>query len=497
MRGRPRGRPRLSRSCSNLHKKSNSTGDTINELNIINETINKTINGTLSEMFKSFSLTPAKLDISQHPRISQQTEQSPKQHDQQQSQQSKGSPHHMPQEQLDGIEQQQSEQPSAGSPYQMPQPTPVQSSQPHLSPTSQPSPEQQSQQPPPTQELDSESEHLLETFTNLLGQLHSELKCIRQDIAVLKNYNIIPMDNKIEQTPMILNNYSTPAINQLKPSIQNTVATETFITPTRVAKQPPHNSWDITMLQNTCNRYAPLANGNKQTYIDPQPSDQAPPSVPINKPTADNNNKTIKRNRRPQICCTESHLNNFIPVRPGKATYAAATKRGRKIMVISDSMMQRIRKKEFYQNINHGFCSIKCFPGATPKHMSHYSLPHLIEEAPNSLIVHSGTNSIHNKDKTPENIADEVIQMGTTARSFGVENVLISGLVQRNNGMVTENKRKEVNRFISDKCSMHGFIYIDNNNISLEDIDSDRVHLHESGSVKLANNILNALNHSY
>ena len=38
------------------------------------------------------------------------------------------------------------------------------------------------------------------------------------------------------------------------------------------------------------------------------------------------------------------------------------------------------------------------------------------------------------------------------------------------------------------------FPYVNNNNISFNDICGDRVHLEESGSVKLANNILNVLN---
>ena len=40
-------------------------------------------------------------------------------------------------------------------------------------------------------------------------------------------------------------------------------------------------------------------------------------------------------------------------------------------------------------------------------------------------------------------------------------------------------------------------MFVNNDNIRLEDIDEkDKVHLLESGSVKLANNVLNAINNN-
>ena len=60
-----------------------------------------------------------------------------------------------------------------------------------------------------------------------------------------------------------------------------------------------------------------------------------------------------------------------------------------------------------------------------------------------------------------------------------------------------DRKRNNVNRVLKERCILNNFIFIDNKNICLEDIDDvDRVHLHESGSVKLANNVLDALNNS-
>ena len=80
---------------------------------------------------------------------------------------------------------------------------------------------------------------------------------------------------------------------------------------------------------------------------------------------------------------------------------------------------------------------------------------------------------------------------------IGVQHVMYSSLVIRKDGVTIDRKRNDVNRALKERCILNNFIFIDNKNIYLEDIDDfDRVHLHESGSVKLANNVLDALNNS-
>ena len=110
-------------------------------------------------------------------------------------------------------------------------------------------------------------------------------------------------------------------------------------------------------------------------------------------------------------------------------------------------------------------------------YLHHYILPHIIENCPDTLVLHVGTNSIHNKDKGAEKIAKEVIEAGLTAKSLGVKNIVISGLVVRKNGMVAERKRKGVNNIIKAKCDFNSFYFVDNDNIVMDDICEDGVHL--------------------
>jgi len=201
--------------------------------------------------------------------------------------------------------------------------------------------------------------------------------------------------------------------------------------------------------------------------------------------------------KRPLICCTENHLNNYKPIRPGSASYSQAVKDGGRVQVHSDSMMQRIRKAEFYRNLKRGFGSIRCYPGARPNHMKHYIMPHVLEDAPEVFVAHSGTNSIHDRDITDEELARDVVSIGTNAKNLGAQKIIISGIIVRRNGMHVERRRRNVNRIIEDLCMREGFVFVNNDNIRLEDIDEkDRVHLLESGSIKLANNVLDAINNT-
>jgi hypothetical protein len=123
-------------------------------------------------------------------------------------------------------------------------------------------------------------------------------------------------------------------------------------------------------------------------------------------------------------------------------------------------------------------------------------LPFILEECPNVLVVHGGTNDLRNRDRTAEQIVDDLINIGHTARSLGVETVIFSSLVIRQDGVPMDRKRKEVNRILQERCAqMDNFNFICNDNICYEDIDeTDRIHLLECGCVKLANNVLKSLN---
>ena len=202
-------------------------------------------------------------------------------------------------------------------------------------------------------------------------------------------------------------------------------------------------------------------------------------------------------NKRPLICMTEKHLQKFKPIRPGPSSWASSTKSGKRITILSDSMLQRIQRRELNAQIDNGYATFKCYPGARPNEMNWAAIPHLIEETTHVILVQSGTNQLRRYDGqiiSSTQIADEVIDIGLTSRDLGVKQIVISGIITRNAGMEVEKRRKEVNSLLSILCKKHDFIYLENDNISLDDICDDRLHLKPSGSKLAALNILNILN---
>ena len=120
---------------------------------------------------------------------------------------------------------------------------------------------------------------------------------------------------------------------------------------------------------------------------------------------------------------------SFIPVKPGKETFSSTVINGRKISIFSDSILKGIRAQEFNDNIESGKASFKRFSGATSKQLNHYTLPTLIEESPNTVVIHVGTNDLKQKDKTKENIAKEIMNIGITSRKHGARILLSQALL--------------------------------------------------------------------
>ena len=79
--------------------------------------------------------------------------------------------------------------------------------------------------------------------------------------------------------------------------------------------------------------------------------------------------KNLKNNRRPIICTTEQHLQNYAPhqkILPGKDSYANIVNSNKeKVCIIGDSHLKRIKKRKLKCNV--GQMIFKCFSGADTK----------------------------------------------------------------------------------------------------------------------------------
>ena len=108
------------------------------------------------------------------------------------------------------------------------------------------------------------------------------------------------------------------------------------------------------------------------------------------------------------------------------------------------------------------------------------------------VVINAGTNSLPNDDII--DIANEILNIVKVCYDHGVKEVFISGATFRPN---LTSKVRQLNDHIESKKEMYEFTYINNNNINGNDIWRNKLHLSESGTVKIANNIINAINGLY
>lgn len=191
-----------------------------------------------------------------------------------------------------------------------------------------------------------------------------------------------------------------------------------------------------------------------------------------------------------------------IPVQrtlPGNKKYSDVVKNGKKITVFGDSIIKRINGKELTRHLNKGRAFIKSFPGANAKDLAHYVIPTLIDQSPDAVVIHVGTNNVKRSNQKPTQtnaeIAEEIIQTGRICRQYGVNEVFISSLLCRSSTFEMKNIR-EINCFIKERCVRENFIFIFNDSISEEHLWKDGLHLTDDGTTILANNFINILNES-
>ena len=149
-------------------------------------------------------------------------------------------------------------------------------------------------------------------------------------------------------------------------------------------------------------------------------------------------------------------------------------------------MARHIRNKVFIKKM--------AYSGATASHLLYYAEV-ILDEKPNSIIIHGGTNDLYGRyknNKPAEEIAHDLINIGAKAKSRGVKKFFISSVLPIDDNSAY-NGGLDVNIHLKQLCQANNFIYICNSFLTLDDL-KDAVHLTENGRIKLVNNYINYLN---
>ena len=194
------------------------------------------------------------------------------------------------------------------------------------------------------------------------------------------------------------------------------------------------------------------------------------------------------RNRFNETLITDNNSRNEQNSQVNKNT---TSNKKRSVTILGDSMVKGIEGYKMKKALNNKInVYIKSFPGAIIEDMYSYAKPSLKHD-PNVIIIHCGTNDLR-EEKPAEIIADEIVTLAHSLKTDSNE-VVVSGIVPRRDKL--DEKRKEVNNYLSIKLNERNFGFIDNTNINItSNLNKIGLHLNYSGTKLLADNFLDIIN---
>ena len=163
------------------------------------------------------------------------------------------------------------------------------------------------------------------------------------------------------------------------------------------------------------------------------------------------------------------------------------------VIIFGQSILKEINTRLLNKKLIKSKALCKCFPGATSKDFVHYIKPTLQENEFDTSILYMGVNDVLKLGSNIDTASKDIINIVNHCKNFGVKQIIISGLT-----LTTRLKASfiyQLNKSIKELCQKHGYSFIDNSNVSSENLQQDGLHLNNSG--KGCKNYAVTLNDSY
>ena len=281
-----------------------------------------------------------------------------------------------------------------------------------------------------------------ELVTNLSNDnvsLQMKIKSLEEEIWSLKNENST-LKGDIKTQLKVIENLSRFENRHCKDSIANkdkvSVNYEFNVSKTKVNGKlllpeingHSTNAGKVTLERNRKSNdiYFKLSNSFSPLHVDQnltRPTStipNIPEKIPINSRNTSLHTTNTMWNKRPLVCTNENYLKNFIAFTvPGNSDYASVIKNGRKVFVVGFSHIKRIRRNDFNKELKNGKAIFQSFSGADTKQLDYYILPPLVDDKPDAVIIHVGTNDTLT-NANHEEIARIVIKIGFNCKNHGV-----------------------------------------------------------------------------
>ena len=156
----------------------------------------------------------------------------------------------------------------------------------------------------------------------------------------------------------------------------------------------------------------------------------------------------------------------------------------KEVIIIGDSMLNNINNRGLSKSKK---VEVLNFPGATSKDIIG-KIEDVLNQKPESLIVHVGTNDLTNEINLLNNIKKIVTK--TKQKSPNTE-ISFSNIIIRKDKKNLEKLRADTNSRLKNYCSQKNLRLINHDNIKENHLGVKKLHLNRKGNSVFAKNLLN------
>jgi len=119
----------------------------------------------------------------------------------------------------------------------------------------------------------------------------------------------------------------------------------------------------------------------------------------------------------------------------------------KRMLILGDSIVKYVDGWRLNKRMKSSV-SVRSVSGASSRGMEYHVKGCIVDDTPDSIILHFGTNSLKEKNETAETIADNIVNVAESVKE-DVSEIFVSSLTKRHDEL--DRKRVEVNEHLKKK----------------------------------------------
>ena len=268
-----------------------------------------------------------------------------------------------------------------------------------------------------------------------------------------------------------------------------------------VVKPKSRNTWSWET-----NRFGPLANlpqsmpDNAFQNTPPQESMPSHPQIPIRHPPKASQNTPAQQPKplQPQVPTRQNRYSNNNTQRSNaqQTTNNSSPQQQRDtIVIIGDSMIKDIQPHKLARSLNAWVNRIS-ISGMTSVELKHYLQPSLSKK-PAAIIIHCGINDLM-QSVSLQNIHQEIKSIINDIKGKLPNcEIYLSSVIHQMKNKNLNTSVDQLNTTLNDICNQANINFLDNENISEDNLNNSGLHLNKRGTARLACNFRDCIKAEY